>query len=125
MTEQVLIEVIKQGGFALLSAGMFVTYRMDSTRWAQKQEETVAALMEFSRATATTLTRIDETQRSLVGILARIEGHLSSNHLCPVTQVSSELLRDVNSTPGRRQVDRVVRDAVASAVLSARHDGDA
>jgi len=125
VTETVLIEVLKQGGFALLSAGMFVVYRQDSRGWAQRQEETVAALMALSRTTAETLTRIDETQRSLVGILARIEGHWDKNHICPVTQVSSELLRDVNSTPGRRQVDRVVRDAVASAVLSARHDGDA
>lgn len=116
-----LVEVLKQGGFALLSAAMFLVYRNDSKAWSAKQSETVSALMEYSARTSTTLTQIGETQAALTGILSRIEGHLDRNHLCPVTQVSSELLRDLGSTPGRREVSRVVRDALASAVLAQAH----
>ncbi|MBK9497050.1 MAG: hypothetical protein IPO08_21565 [Xanthomonadales bacterium] len=118
MTEAMAVEVIKQGGFAVACLVMFLLYRSDSKGWQQKQSETVSALMGLSERTSTTLTKLGETQASLTLILARIETHLDRNHLCPVTQVSSELLRDVGSVPGRRNVDRVVRDAISSAVIA-------
>lgn len=125
VTESVVIEMVKQGGFAVACLVIFLLYRSDSKGWQQKQGETVSALMGLSERTSTTLTRLGETQASLTLILSRIETHLDRNHLCPVTQVSSELLRDVGSVPGRRSVDRVVRDALSSAVLAhSRADGD-
>ena len=120
-----VVEIIKQGGFALLSAAMFVIYRNDSRAWASKQAETVSALMDYSAKTSATLTQIGQTQAALTTILGRIEAHLDKNHLCPVTQVSSELLRDAGGVPGRRQIDRVVRDAISSAVIAHAHaDGE-
>jgi hypothetical protein len=58
-------------------------------------------------------------------ILDRIESHLRANHLCPVTQVTTELLRDTAEDDGptavskRRAVDRLVREALAARV---KHD---
>lgn len=113
MTENIVVELVKQGGFAILCAVMFWVYRSDSRGWAQKQHETAAAYMAFGERTATALTGVSEVMRQQSGVLERIETHLRANHLCPVTQVTTEMMRDVvrEDGPHRRRIDEVLRAA--------------
>lgn len=78
MTDAVVVELFKQGGFAILCAVMFWMYRSDSRAWAQKQHETATAYMAFGERTATALTTVSEVMRQQSGVLERIERHLSS-----------------------------------------------
>lgn len=125
MTDSVLIELVKQGGFALLCGVMFWVYRQDSKGWAIKQSQTAEAFMSFGERTAASLTKVaDGLQRQSV-ILDRIEQNLNANHLCPVTQVSTEMLREGMESPegGRRRIDVILRAALKEATKSAHLDG--
>jgi len=121
VTEAFFAELLKQGGFALLCGAMFLVYRHDSKSWAAKQTETAEAYMKFGEKTATALTQVSEAMRQQSTVLAQIERHLNDNHLCPVTQVSTEMLRDTNGAdePARRRVDALLRDALRRAAADA------
>lgn len=116
-SESVMLELIKQGGFALLSAVMFLLYRHDSKAWAAKQTETASAYMAFGAETARALTQVSEAIRQQSQVLETIQHNLARNHLCPVTQVSTELLREAAQAPegGRRRVDALLRQALRQA----------
>lgn len=116
MSESLLVELVKQGGFALLCAAMFWLYRHDSKAWAAKQTETAAAFMGFGERTATALTQVSEALRRQSAVLERIEAHLGENHMCPVTQVTTELLRESRTDEGgRRRMDGIMRAALVRA----------
>ena len=116
MTESFLTRLLEQGGFALLCAALIWIYRHDSKAWAARQSETAAAYMAFGEKTATILTQVAETLRQQSVVLGRIDEHLDRNHLCPVTQVSSELLRDAaDAGPARRKVEQMLSTAIARA----------
>lgn len=124
MSESVVVELVKQGGFALLCGAMFLLYRHDSKGWAAKQTETASAFMAFGERTAESLTRVSEALRRQSQVLERIESHLGENHLCPVTQVTTELLREARvDEGGRRRLDSLMRTALGRAVRDhAEHD---
>lgn len=117
MTESFIAELIKQGGFAVLCGAMFLIYRHDSKAWAAKQTESAQAFMSFGERTATALTQVSEVLRRQGEILARIESHLNDNRLCPVTQITTEMLRasGEDDTPSRRRMDNLIRDALRRA----------
>ena len=121
MTEGFIQELIKQGGFAVLCGAMFLVYRHDAKQWAAKQTESAQAFMSFGERTATALTQVSETMRRQGEILSRIEQHLSDNHLCPVTQITTEMLRQAGEpdAPQRRRVDALMRDALKRAASDA------
>lgn len=103
MTESFWMEVLKQGGFAILAGVMFFVYRQDASRWAaksaetaqtyaagqaasaqayaHKQAESAQAFMAFGSETATSLTQVAETMRGMMGVLARIDERLASSQL--------------------------------------------
>jgi hypothetical protein len=120
VTEGFIAELIKQGGFAVLCGAMFLVYRHDAKGWAQKQTETAQAFMSFGERTATALTQVSEAMRQQAVVLTQIERHLNANHLCPVTEVTSEMLRDENASdgPARRRVDALLRDALRRAAAA-------
>lgn len=111
MTETFWVKLLEQGGFALLAAVMFFVYRKDAKEWAMKQSETATAFMGFGERTSAALTLVTETQRQQSEVLAQIELHLRENHLCPVTQVTTEMLRAAGAgdAPGRRRIDHILR----------------
>lgn len=117
MTDSLLVELVKQGGFALLCGVMFWVYRRDSMAWAMKQSETASAFMAFGERTATSLTQVSEAMRQQSEVLRTLERHLNSNHLCPITQVSTELLREnlAGAAHTHHRLDDVVRAAVTKA----------
>lgn len=125
MTEQLLIELVKQGGFAILCGVMFYVYRHDSKGWAQKQSETAQAFMAFGERTATALTQVSEAIRQQSTVLVQIDRNLNDNHLCPITQVSTEMLRDTTASdePARRRVDALLRDALRRAAETVPREG--
>lgn len=107
MTESFLIEIVKQGGFAILAGVMFLLYRKDAKQWAVKQSESASAFMTFGSNTATALTLVSETMRQQSTILSRIEERLAESHLCPMTQADARTLatliarREANDAQGR------------------------
>lgn len=116
MTEQIIVEIVKQGGFACLCGAMFVFYRKDAKAWAEKQSQTAEAFMAFGERTSASLTQVSEVLRRQGEILSHIEQHLSDNHLCPVTQITTEMLRHAGEDgPQRRRVDVLLRDALKRA----------
>lgn len=117
MTEGFIAELIKQGGFAVLCGAMFLVYRHDAKQWAAKQTESAAAFMSFGERTAQSLTQVSEVLRRQGEILSSIERHLSDNHLCPVTQITTEMLRTSSDgdVPQRRRVDTLLRSALRRA----------
>ena len=119
MSETLLVELVRQGGFAILCGVMFWVYRRDSMAWAVKQTETASAFMAFGERTATSLTSVSEAMRQQSDVLRTLERHLSANHLCPVTQVSTELLRDVGRGDNRSQhrLEELVRQAVVHSAV--------
>lgn len=114
MSESVLVEVIKQGGFAVLCGAMFLFYRNDSKAWAQKQSETAAAFMQFGERAATALTQVGEGLRQQSLILEEIERHLTRSRMCPLSSVTTALMREAAVAPegGRRRVDALLHAAV-------------
>ena len=121
MTENLIVELVRQGGFAILCAVMFWVYRSDSRTWAVKQSESASAFMAFGERTAESMTRLSETLRQQSEVLRQIEEQLSRNHMCPVTQVTSEMLRETvrGDGPQRRRVDAILRAASGAAASEA------
>lgn len=130
MTESFLVELVKQGGFALLAGVMFLVYRHDAKvakddlrkvaeEYAKKQAESATAWMTFGQAQGALMER-------LTGAIERIEHRLDESTMCPVTSVTNEALReamrDGHAHSDRRRIDRVVAHAVRSAI---RGEGDA
>ena len=114
MNETLVVELVRQGGFAILCGVMFWVYRRDSMVWAVKQSETASAFMAFGERTATSLTSVSEALRQQSDVLRTLERHLAANHLCPVTQVTTELLRD--RAQGGLHVHERLEDVVRSAL---------
>lgn len=117
MTEGFIQELLKQGGFALLCGAMFMVYRHDAKSWAAKQSETATAYMAFGEKTAIALTQVSEALRQQAAVLTQIERHLNANHLCPVTEITSEMLRNMtgDDEASRRRVDGLLRNALRRA----------
>jgi len=133
VTEQILIELIKQGGFALLAGIIFFVYRADQKANAkalldaherqlkqiaeisQRQTESATAWMQFGKEQGALMERIAST-------LERIETKQAETTTCPVTQVTTEALREAVSSgrpvPGRPRVDHIVAQAVRAAIRS-------
>lgn len=116
MTVDTLIAaLVQQGGFAVLAGVILFFYRKDAKEWIKSQEQTAEAFMSFGEKTATALTQVTETLRLQAVVLQGIDASLRENHLCPVTQVSTELLRQEMReppAPGRRRADALVRTAI-------------
>lgn len=122
MTTDVMQWVISQGIGAVLAAVMFFIYRQDAKTWAAKQTETATAFMEFGERYSRALADVSSSIAKQALILDRIDKHLAQNHLCPVTQVTTELLRETaeedgpTATSKHRAIDRLIREALAARV---------
>jgi hypothetical protein len=92
----------------------------------KRTQQTADAYMQFGAQYAEALTKVAEGLNRQGHILDRIEQNLSANHLCPVTQVSSELLREAADSPGggRRKVDTILRKAIADLVQHGTVEGE-
>lgn len=107
MPESLVLEVLRQGGFAVLCGVVVVLWRRDAQRWEQKAEDKAAAYMAFGERTAGALTQASETMRQMGGILERIEGHLARTYVCPVATGRPDLIREVvEEAEGSRQRGR-------------------
>jgi hypothetical protein len=106
--------ILQQGGL-LTVCGMLVWLLREQ---GKRTQQTADAYMRFGAEYAEALTKVTEGLARQGVILDHIEQHLRANHLCPVTQVTSEMLREGMEAPdgGRRRVDAILRAAVKDAV---------
>lgn len=121
--------VTSQGIGAVLAFVMFMVYRKDakdnalaiktlSEAYARQQTESATAWMAFGQEQGALMARI-------AGALERIEERQESNAVCPVTQVTSEWLRDATreDAPQRRRADVLMRQAMRRAADEAPREG--
>lgn len=116
MNDSLLLALVKEGGFALLSAVMFLLYRHDAKAWIAKQNEQASAYMEFGERTAKALTQVSECMRHQSDVLARIEQHLTDSHMCPVTQLTTEIMRGPRGSQAKATMMRTVKQAIKDAL---------
>jgi hypothetical protein len=116
--------ILQQGGL-LTVCGMLIWLLREQ---GKRTQQTADAYMQFGAQYAEALTRVSESLTRQGHILDRIEQNLAANHLCPVTQVSTELLREAADSPGggRRKVDTILRKAMAEIIERGVHanEGD-
>ena len=124
MTASFLVELLKQGGFALLSGFMFWLYRKDSLEKARELKDSAAAYMAFGERTAQALTLVSEAMRQQSNILQQIDARLHDSYVCPITNITSEMLRQSSESPGRRKVDVVLEKFMERAHANRRRDDD-
>lgn len=124
MTESFLVELLKQGGFALLSGFIFWMYRKDAAVWAVKQTETAAAFMAFGERTAAALTLVSETMRQQSTVLERVEARLHESQICPISNITTEMFRSSIESPGRRKSDAAIEKMVERAENARRRRPD-
>lgn len=115
---------IGQGIGAVLALVMFLVYRADAKANAEKFREDAkahaeriakseSAWMEFGMQQGALMTRT-------VAALERIETRLEGPTLCPVTQVTGEILREqAAGAPQRRRIDEVMRTALQRQTAAA------
>ncbi len=106
-----LEQILQQGGLVAVSGMLIWLLREQGKRLAE------------SNATWLELGKVVER---LTGSVERIEARLHESTLCPVTQITSETLREHvqrEGVPHRRRMDAVVREAFAQGLAETPREG--
>jgi len=120
MESEILRWLINQGVAVVAFAAMFYIYRQDAQRNLTRLEASAKTYMEWGERQGAMLTRNNDHLDKMAALLANIERQLHANGVCPVSQVSRDMLeraaRAGEDAPSRTEIERRLARGIRQAL---------